>query len=121
MGRWADNWPTARILENCAVLDAVTGADPIQLYGNFLVETGEGGCQKHKSKNYVTVDDKEKEILEFIKTKEGRRAGAAGWFWQTCYEFGYYMSADPKYGLFGNETFSGLPYGSGCSYEYGSG
>ncbi|ODM95619.1 Thymus-specific serine protease [Orchesella cincta] len=116
MGGWADNWPSSGVRRNCAIINRVAGSDPLSLYGNFLVEMGEGGNCKVRAKSSVEATE---EVLKFIRSEEGKQSGAAGWFWQTCYEFGYYMSADPKNGLFGYSTFSGWPYGISCGYEFG--
>jgi hypothetical protein len=113
MDTWAENWPTDRVLTNCEALEGVNGADPLDRYGSFLTAIGNGNCQKSGL-------SKMKEVKRFINSVEGRQSGAASWYWQTCYEFGYYMSADPKNGLFGYGTFSAYPYAADCASEFGS-
>jgi hypothetical protein len=113
MDTWAENWPVDRVLANCEALEGLNGADPLDRYGSFLTAIGNGNF--HQSGL-----SKMNEVKRFINSVEDRQSGAAGLYWQTCYEFGYYMSADPKNGLFGYGTFSGYPYGAGCASEYGS-
>jgi len=70
MGMWADNWPSGGIIQNCAVLKGLNGNDPINVYGNFLVEVGSGGSCKVKAKTNAV-----EEFLKFVRSEEGKTAG----------------------------------------------
>ncbi len=70
MGMWADNWPSRGIIENCAILKQFNGNDPLNVYGNFLVEVGSGGNCKVKAKR-----DAVEEFMKFVRSEEGKAAG----------------------------------------------
>ncbi|XP_021959364.1 putative serine protease K12H4.7 [Folsomia candida] len=107
---WADNAPGSKASSSCQKLRASNGADGIQFYGNFMQSSGlNGGCSSG------TLEDQG----AFLQTQEAWQTGAAGWTWQTCNEFGYFMSSDPVRGTFGRNTFSGDVYGSTCQRQFG--
>lgn len=111
---WADNAPSAKVRTSCNLLHQMMGADDIVKYGNFLAARGQnGGC---RSSTKEKIDE---ERTKFLQSKEAWQSGAAGWTWQTCNEFGYFMSSDSELGTFGRNTFSGDVYGSQCSRSFG--
>lgn len=81
MGMWADNWPSRGIIKNCEVLKGLNGNDPINVYGNFLVEVGSGGDCKVKTKRNAV-----EEFQKFLRSEEGKAAG----MYEICYRICMY-------------------------------
>lgn len=109
---WADNDPEPKVTADCNTLDSMDGDNDVEKYGNFYAQTGSSSRGLSFQER---LDDKKK----FLQSKEAWQTGAAAWDWQTCNEFGFYMSADPEYGTFGYETWSGDYFGSSCLNMYG--
>ncbi|XP_035708286.1 putative serine protease F56F10.1 [Folsomia candida] len=108
MNVWAANAPSGPVRRACDTLSSINGANNVEKYGNFMLAMGQdGGCRHHGEK--AGAD------REWLKSEEAWQAGAAGWRWQTCNEFGYFMSSDPIHGLYGRRTWSGDGYGSYCT------
>ncbi|XP_035711848.1 putative serine protease K12H4.7 [Folsomia candida] len=103
---WAANAGGSKASSSCQKLRESSGTDRIQFYGNFMQSSGLNGG---------TLEDQG----AFLKTPEAWQTGAAGWAWQTCNEFGYFMSSDPVLGTFGRNTFSSDVYGSKCQRQFG--
>jgi len=94
-------------LAQCKILESLTGKNSIEIYGKFLEKMNvTGNCNNARGRSIKKTNHDE--ILEFLKSNEGRTSGGESWAWQTCHEFGYVPRADPKYGLFGNATFTGI-------------
>jgi len=120
MPEWGGNWPSKLVRRNCERLKQTTGSDIIKTYGNFLMESGALGVCTLDPNYYPRPGQMtDEDVFNFIHSDEGKVSGAAGWLWQTCFEFGYFMSSDPKNGLFGYNTWSGLRDGTLCERKYG--
>lgn len=112
---WADNSPEPVVTKSCQLLSDSNGSNKVTTYGNFYSSSGgNGGCSRRKRGVDTFAENN-----NFLNSDTAWSTGAAGWTWQTCNEFGYYMSSDPVMGTFGRNTFSGDVFESFCIRQFG--
>jgi hypothetical protein len=101
MLNWGNNWPVNSTISSCQILKSKNGTI-LERYGQFMEEIADPYCP-----------------VPVLGERFQDDWPANAWLFQTCNEFGYYISSDPRQGVFGYSSFSGDGWGQDCAKLFG--